>query len=284
MAMKEVCRDSRGNTLFVEDDEVGGKRYWLDEIGGGVQVWPTSLVSPEMMQLALQAEACPEGVVKPRWTALLPVPYSSQTGPYDIAIIDPPWPTANYSPKGFKKSPKYGMMGFPELMALGPLIRSMLAKNAIVFVWSTATHLSNAMVTIASWGLEYRSYRVWAKKGQSTGHWVRSNAEIVLLCTRGKPKGPVRGKQGRTTFEGAAWSRQHSAKPWVLHEWCEQHYPEAKKLELFARTTREGWDSFGSDLGTLITPDGIVRCSSTPASSTSERKSESEATTPTEGA
>lgn len=283
--LKELMEDSRGNTLFIEDNEVGGHRYWSDEIGGGVMVWDTSLVSPEMIQLALQAEAYPEGAVKPRWAALLPVPYSSKTGPYEVAIIDPPWPHANYSKTKSGKSPKYDMMGFPELMALGPAILSMLTKDAIVFVWATAAHLSNAMVTVASWGLEYRSYRIWEKKGQSTGHWVRSNAEIVLLCTRGKPKGPIRGKQGRTTFEGPAWSRQHSAKPWAIHEWCELHYPEARRLELFARTTRPGWDSFGSDLGTLITPDGIVPiCSSTPVSQTSERKSESEATMTAESA
>jgi hypothetical protein len=54
--MKEVCQDSRGNILYVEDNEVGGRRYWSDEIGGGVVVWDTSLVSLEMMQLALDAE------------------------------------------------------------------------------------------------------------------------------------------------------------------------------------------------------------------------------------
>lgn len=57
MALKEVCQDSRGNTLFVEDNEVGGRRYWSDEIGCGVVVWDTSLVSSEMVKLALAAEA-----------------------------------------------------------------------------------------------------------------------------------------------------------------------------------------------------------------------------------
>jgi hypothetical protein len=51
--LKEVGRDSRGNTLYVEGNGVGGKRYWSDEVGGGVMVWDTSLVSAEMMRLAL---------------------------------------------------------------------------------------------------------------------------------------------------------------------------------------------------------------------------------------
>lgn len=56
MPLTEVCEDSRGNRLYVEPNEVGGHRYWSDEIGGGVVVWDTSLVSPEMVRLALEAE------------------------------------------------------------------------------------------------------------------------------------------------------------------------------------------------------------------------------------
>jgi len=54
--LEKVCEDSRGNMLLVEDNKVGGRRYWSDEIGGGVLVWDTSLVSTEMLRLAVKAE------------------------------------------------------------------------------------------------------------------------------------------------------------------------------------------------------------------------------------
>lgn len=54
--MKDLIQDSRGNTLSVENNEVGGRRYWSDEIGGGVMVWDTSLVSAEMLLLAYAME------------------------------------------------------------------------------------------------------------------------------------------------------------------------------------------------------------------------------------
>lgn len=55
--MKDVIvRDSRGNTLMVEENSVGGRRYWSDEIGGGIVIWDTSLVSAEMLKLAIEAE------------------------------------------------------------------------------------------------------------------------------------------------------------------------------------------------------------------------------------
>jgi hypothetical protein len=56
MSLVQIASDSRGNALLVEDNEVGGRRYWSDEIGGGVLVWDTSLVSPEMLRLALEQE------------------------------------------------------------------------------------------------------------------------------------------------------------------------------------------------------------------------------------
>ena len=54
--MKEICRDSRGNTLFVEDNTAGGRTYWSDEIGGGVRVWDTCLISREMLFMAILEE------------------------------------------------------------------------------------------------------------------------------------------------------------------------------------------------------------------------------------
>jgi hypothetical protein len=52
----KVCNDSRGNQLWVEDNEVGGRRYWSDDIGGGVCIYDTSLASREMLLLALKHE------------------------------------------------------------------------------------------------------------------------------------------------------------------------------------------------------------------------------------
>ncbi len=65
MSMREVATSPYGYTLFVEDNEVGGRRYWSDEIGGGVMVWDTSLVGEDTLRLALSAEGLlNRGIVK----------------------------------------------------------------------------------------------------------------------------------------------------------------------------------------------------------------------------
>lgn len=52
----EVGKTPSGYTIWVQDNEVGGNRYWSDSIGGGVVVWDTSLVSAEEVRFALVAE------------------------------------------------------------------------------------------------------------------------------------------------------------------------------------------------------------------------------------
>ncbi len=56
LVMKEIREDSRGNRLYVEPNKAGGRTYWSDEIGGGVMVWDTALVSLEMLELAIESE------------------------------------------------------------------------------------------------------------------------------------------------------------------------------------------------------------------------------------
>lgn len=46
-----------GFHLYWEPNEVGGRRYTSDEVGGGVQVWDTSLVDANTMLAAIVHEA-----------------------------------------------------------------------------------------------------------------------------------------------------------------------------------------------------------------------------------
>jgi hypothetical protein len=54
--MKEVGLLPNGSMLFVEDDRDTGRRYWSDEIGGGVVVWDTTLIDKTTLLAAIVAE------------------------------------------------------------------------------------------------------------------------------------------------------------------------------------------------------------------------------------
>lgn len=51
-----VGETERGYEVFREPNRVGGHTYWSTEVGNGVVVWDTSLVSRGTLQLALNLE------------------------------------------------------------------------------------------------------------------------------------------------------------------------------------------------------------------------------------
>lgn len=54
---REVGPLPNGSTLFVEDNQAGGRTYFSDEVGGGVVVWDTCLVSESTILAAMVEEA-----------------------------------------------------------------------------------------------------------------------------------------------------------------------------------------------------------------------------------
>ena len=75
------------------------------------------------------------------------------------------------------------------------------------------------------------------------GYYTRTIPEPCLLSTRGSM--PVAVHNERNFI--IAPIREHSQKPDEQYEKIERLYPNAKKLELFARRRREGWDAFGNE-------------------------------------
>jgi N6-adenosine-specific RNA methylase IME4 len=173
-----------------------------------------------------------------------------------IVIADPPWPHANGSRTNSGKSPKYKLMLLREIEELGETVRGISGDNSVLYMWATTPHLYGAMNVMLAWGFNHRSIHVWSKKKIACGFWARSNAEIVLIGERGKPAPPRILRA--TIFNGESEAPDHSSKPPVLHEIVESAWPSGKKVELFARRKRSGWDCIGYELGHLITASGVV--------------------------
>lgn len=188
-------------------------------------------------------------------------------GAYGLAMIDPPWPTEMRSEKGEEKSSvrHYGSMSFEAIAALP--VADLLARDALVFLWCTWPLLlhggdpkrhyrdhdaarSRVGECLKSWGLRYASGGVWLKRTASgkpafgTGYRVRSSTEPFLIAIKGEPKN---SRAERNIIEGLA--RQHSRKPEEAFAWCERWAGEVRRVELFSRQTRPGWDSFGFEAG-----------------------------------
>jgi len=123
-------------------------------------------------------------------------------------------------------------------------------KDSILFLWATFPKIQEALDVIKAWGFEYKTVAfVWIKKNLNNsvfigmGRWTRSNAEVVLLATKGKPKRLDAGiKQVIETIP-----KKHSQKPDIVRSKIIQLCGDLPRIELFARTKIHGWDVWGND-------------------------------------
>ncbi len=76
--------------------------------------------------------------------------------------------------------------------------------------------------------------------------WVRYRHELLLIGRKGNHPAPEPELRPESVLE--ARRGRHSQKPECSYQLIERIYPEASKLELFARTARPGWAAFGNEL------------------------------------
>ncbi|GAI91965.1 unnamed protein product, partial [marine sediment metagenome] len=88
-------------------------------------------------------------------------------GKYSILLIDPPW-TPDFSPSSSRRVQRH----YPTL-TLDKLKEMEIpsAENAMLFLWTTAPMLKQALELMEAWGFEYRTNAVWDKEVIGTGYY-----------------------------------------------------------------------------------------------------------------
>lgn len=167
-------------------------------------------------------------------------------GPYDIIVADPPWLFSSNSKARPGKNPRrhYACLTDRDIAELP--VAEWAAKDALLLLWTTAPCLARAMPVIDAWGFQYKTNLAWDKEIPATGWWVRGEHEHVLLARRGKFPIPAPEHRRRSIIRGGR--REHSRKPEALQLWVERAWPNARKLEMFARQRRPGWDVWGNEV------------------------------------
>lgn len=174
---------------------------------------------------------------------------------YNVIVADPPW---SYSNK-YIKSPNrtlHGMTGANahyntmtlEDICLMP-VSNISTRNSILFLWVTTPLLDEGIITLRSWGFQYKTSLFWEKiKNLGMGHWFRGNMEQCLIGVRGNPK-PFNCQRPNIIHAPVG---KHSEKPeafWNLIDPLVKDYPN--KIELFSRKERENWDCFGNQVESI---------------------------------
>jgi N6-adenosine-specific RNA methylase IME4/ParB-like chromosome segregation protein Spo0J len=164
---------------------------------------------------------------------------------YSVIMADPPWRFEPYSREtGLDRAADnhYETMPLDEIKALNVPA----AENCVLFLWATPPLLPDALSVMSAWGFTYRSHCIWDKGRPGNGYWFRQEHEVLLVGVRGHVPAPAPGEQCRSIIHEHPGS--HSAKPKAAAEMVEAMFPNAEKLEMFARIRRDGWDFFGNEV------------------------------------
>ncbi len=171
---------------------------------------------------------------------------------YRTILADPPWKFKTYSDEGRDKSAEahYATMTLDEIKRL-PVSHLAHPDGALLIMWATAPMVPQALEVVEAWGFEYCTMGAWAKQSSTgrkwafgTGYRLRSAMEPFIVATLGKPATLSLSQRNLIV----APVREHSRKPDEMYDLAEA-IGAVPRCELFSRTDREGWDSWGDQAG-----------------------------------
>ncbi len=183
-------------------------------------------------------------------------------GKFQIIYADPPWDyggkmqfdksSIKSENEGWKRDIfisaanfKYPTVKTKDLKRI-PIDR-ICDDDCLLFMWVTNPHLAQGIELGTAWGFEYKTVAfVWDKMSHNPGQYTLSNCELCLVFKRGRiprPRGARNIQQLVRAPRGA-----HSVKPDIVRDNIAKMFPSQRKIELFARTTTEGWDVWGLDV------------------------------------
>jgi N6-adenosine-specific RNA methylase IME4 len=198
---------------------------------------------------------------------------------FQVIIADPPW---SFNDKLAKmKAPTkrgaaahYGVMTNADIAALAV---SELAdpEGCVLGLWVPGSFMATGLEVVNAWGFKLKQNFIWVKTKNKIpedmvdvdeclafgmGRLFRQTHETALICTSGKSvyKTLEDHSQRSVCFFP---NLGHSRKPQHLHSSFDVMFPEANKLELFARRDTPGWTCVG--LESPSTPGEDIRDSIT---------------------
>ena len=172
---------------------------------------------------------------------------------YKVIYADPPWQYHN-KPQGKGPEDHYQTMPLEDICALP--VKELADKDCALFMWVTLPFLLDCFKVIDAWGFKYKTVAfVWIKQNRvndgifwGMGMWTRSNAELCIIATKGRPK----RRAANIHQVIISHVREHSRKPDETRIRIEELMGDVPKIELFARESPPGWDVWGNEVNSDI--------------------------------
>lgn len=164
------------------------------------------------------------------------------TQKYRIVYADPPWDYGAHAQPDYQTEQRDHYPVLPVEMICAEPVDQWVEHDAVLFLWVTSPILQRAFEVIDAWGFEYKASFVWDKIKHNMGHFNSVRHELLLICTRGscQPDSQQRIDSVQNIERG-----QHSEKPVEFYDIIETLYTHGRRLEMYPRRRRDGWDVYG---------------------------------------
>lgn len=133
-----------------------------------------------------------------------------------------------------------------------PVARSIIRYAHLKKSKNTCTidkYLFEAQEIAERLGYKLHARLIWNKvTGIPAAFTVRYGHEYLLYMYKGKLRPVALEERGRIHTVFTERVQRHSQKPEISFDIIERLYPTEKKIELYARRTRPGWDCWGNEV------------------------------------
>lgn len=171
---------------------------------------------------------------------------------YNVIYADPPWKYNTWRDGMGTAEKHYPTMKVESIVGMQNIIKNISEKDCILFLWVTFPCLLEGLKVMKEWGFKYKTCGFnWIKRNKVSdtwffgmGHWTRANSELCLIGT----KGTIKRKSNKVSQIIDTHIEEHSKKPNIVRERIVELVGDLPRIELFARQTSEGWDSWGNEI------------------------------------
>ena len=185
-----------------------------------------------------------------RTRAGMSAPGAFPVGRFRVFYADPPWQYGNNGVKSIDDNygtaeRHYPTMSLAELCAMGEQVGPAAMPDSVLWLWTTAPLLPEALAVISAWGFTYKTHYIWHKMRHNFGHYSSVRHELLMVATRGSCLPDVEIKL--PSVVEIERTPAHSAKPEEFRQMIDQLYPYGPRLELFRRgDAPAGWHVWGN--------------------------------------
>ena len=163
---------------------------------------------------------------------------------YQIIVADPPWQIEKIKKRVRPNQVEmdYSMMTFQEIKALP--VWEIADDVCTLFLWTIDKYLFDSKEVVESWGFKYHLTMAWDKTNGLAMFGFNRQTEFILVGFKGKHDAYPKRQTIRTSF--TAKSKRHSEKPDLFYDML--NVLDGKRIDLFARKRRFGWDAWGNEV------------------------------------